>query len=233
MTPEDTGGAGVAVSIRAPRAGRNGFREWWQVVLFGFQSAPRVRGETHSGSSADTGHGSFNPRPACGAKRTANKTQPGAREFQSAPRVRGETHADGDEVTSDVVSIRAPRAGRNGWSLRWLLRDRTFQSAPRVRGETGRHYATTRLCMSFNPRPACGAKRRTGEDWSLVLCFNPRPACGAKLLICLAFSTLLPFQSAPRVRGETSQQQYLETVASCFNPRPACGAKRPVDIGWQ
>ena len=104
--------------------------------------------------------------------------------------------------------------------------------------------------MSFNPRPADGAKHtdtmsdeqtvvvsirapRTGRNLlrpvhrlASILGFNPRPADGAKPNAALTTVAKAVFQSAPRGRGETQTQNPPHTANPRFNPRPADGAKR-------
>ncbi len=79
------------VSIRAPRAGRNGVFQHREDDRPKFQSAPRERGEIDAIVEPLNWLVSFNPRPASGAKS-------------------GLSGAQGDRYS---VSIRAPRAGRN------------------------------------------------------------------------------------------------------------------------
>jgi len=190
----------------------------------------------------------FNPRPACGAKggfipekterdllfqsaprvrgeRIARKNGKSTFAFQSAPRVRGERQTITLLGGPTGVSIRAPRAGRK------VARSECCRSSIR-----------------FNPRPACGAKVSTRRPLRPTRCFNPRPACGAKGTNAIGFGTnspvsirapragrkkkltaerasILTFQSAPRVRGESTQRKMRLFSATSFNPRPACGAK--------
>ena len=167
--------------------------------------------------------------------------------FQSAPRVRGETFQSMKRKHAGTVSIRAPRAGRNSFPRETVRSRLRFQSAPRVRGETpaqilrcvddkvsirapraGRNMTmndTTQAIYGFNPRPACGAKHENRILPADFTGFNPRPACGAKRSAKLRRVERSLFQSAPRVRGETTTRRSEYPPLRRFNPRPACGAK--------
>ncbi len=189
----------IAVSIRAPRAGRNQAIAHVEQQPALFQSAPRVRGETRIEARGQCGCTRFNPRPACGAK-------PELVDWY---------------IQDAEVSIRAPRAGRNRASAARRQSHCEFQSAPRVRGETRIATTTTASGNRFNPRPACGAKRHAAKrERSSPNSFNPRPACGAKQrksVACWAFS---PFQSAPRVRGETLSAAVTSSASRSFQSAP-------------
>ena len=206
-----------------------------------FQSAPRVRGESPVYSV-----GQFSYRVSIRAPRAGRKIAGILRKAVAAIR----------------VSIRAPRAGRKPAPTE-LFTDCTFafQSAPRVRGE--------RPCMFALLRKHCNScvsirAPRAGRKVIAFGSFQPSqltadvsiraPRAGRKRMVELdGRHRLRMFQSAPRVRGESSRfarvvwfifkidvsirapragrktdarvQTELNHANKCFNPRPACGAK--------
>ena len=129
---------------------------------------------------------------------------PSMNPFQSAPRVRGESSQP--TPIAHVIN--------------------SFQSAPRVRGESPGSSHWGRWAVSFNPRPACGAKVVARSDFTDTRCFNPRPACGAKASAEQEKSAN-PTVSirAPRAGRKMSDQHHDSQSGPSFNPRPACGAK--------
>ncbi len=128
----------ASVSIRAPRAGRKWVRA----------TSMRIR------------LGSFNPRPASGAKDRVQQHIQQFIQFQSAPRERGE---------------------RRSSSQRWR-RLKSFQSAPRERGERTGEDVACWSDKSFNPRPASGAKARNAAGVLEINSVSIRaPRAGRKL----------------------------------------------------
>ncbi len=106
------------------------------------------------------------------------------------------------ELKEDV-SIRAPRAGRK---------------------QTINH--TRMRFLSFNPRPASGAK----GGWDMASCVEVEvsiraPRAGRKRIDASRNELIDAFQSAPRERGESERRSKNDQVINCFNPRPASGAK--------
>ena len=79
-----------------------------------------------------------------------------------------------------IVSIRAPRAGRNMTPSTSGVWNSSFQSAPRVRGETGtfRHRPRRQVVSIRAPRAGRNAEGLSHHSYDIS--FNPRPACGAK-----------------------------------------------------
>ena len=106
--------AGSKVSIRAPRAGRK--------VL---------------GRLPRAAHGSFNPRPASGAKDDAYvEVSPSGTVSIRAPRAGRKPEQQPSLAPYARVSIRAPRAGRKAREYLRIPFSFEFQSAPRERGES-------------------------------------------------------------------------------------------------
>ncbi len=128
------------VSIRAPRAGRNRATIPCNGETIMFQSAPRERGEMQHWLLTIQNTRCFNPRPASGAKCLLQCFHGCEISFQSAPRERGE--------------ICRPSCRDCGG---------VFQSAPRERGEISIHCETGLRRYCFNPRPASGAKFAGGS----------------------------------------------------------------------
>ena len=147
------------------------------------------------------------------------------------------------------VSIHAPRAGRKFTPPPISSFIVLFQSTPRVRGESKPVARVQYDEMSFNPRPACGAKAvfaPSTPDNGFVSIHAPR--AGRKDCYHCVLDDDEEFQSTPRVRGERRwppsspcQQRVFQSTPRVrgerqdirrntsadfrFNPRPACGAK--------
>ena len=125
----------TAVSIHAPRAGRDADRRPTAKLQDVFQSTRPVRGATPAFAHFPFGGIGFNPRAPCGARPIVSilfscpllfqSTRPvrgatsgchhihvGSR-FQSTRPVRGATFTDVCTISGDRVSIHAPRAGRD------------------------------------------------------------------------------------------------------------------------
>ncbi len=80
--------------------------------------------------------------------------------------------------------------------------------------------------MSFNPRPASGAKViPIAEAPWLRLVSIRAPRAGRKMTSQNILNWLNLFQSAPRERGESNGLTGTHSPRLCFNPRPASGAK--------
>ncbi len=101
------------VSIRAPRAGRNGNhiprRRSGSAVSI---RAPRA-GRNRELLAALPEDERFNPRPACGAKRNTTAVPASLSSFNPRPACGAKLNGRRLMDTLPTVSIRAPRAGRN------------------------------------------------------------------------------------------------------------------------
>ncbi len=173
---------------------------------------------------------SFNPRPASGAKGFGARLWSILRQFQSAPRERGESGHIRWSNCQGNVSIRAPRAGRKVSVLFPMVSLIWFQSAPRERGESPDGFTVLEDAVSFNPRPASGAKASMPDGHRPHRrSFNPRPASGAKVG-CLATASNFFFVSirAPRAGRKAVDLDALpETVAVSIRA-PRAGRKSSV-----
>ena len=127
----------LSVSIHAPRAGRDDtYRQGgrsWRVSIH----APRA-GRDSDDTQGTRRRQSFNPRAPCGARLTKLFGRSPAGMFQSTRPVRGATLIPQSVCKRLSVSIHAPRAGR----------DRGLPTP-------------SRLHHSFNPRAPCGARPPT------------------------------------------------------------------------
>ena len=212
-----------------------------------FQSAPPVRGATHSrqsqcdvqacfnprppcgerpGAQARTaGSVCFNPRPPCGERHVPTNNESGRAAFQSAPPVRGATKHAGDSLLLVGVSIRAPRAGSDLRELVLAGQCTLFQSAPPVRGAT-QTYPTPRTPKScFNPRPPCGERPvNSAVDLWRSLFQSAPPVRGATYETVVNVTTTNVSIRAPRAGSDTRSCVCSKPVSS-FNPRPPCGER--------
>ena len=223
-TEEASGHAGTAVSIHAPRAGRDSCHVSFILSVYG-----------------------FNPRAPCGARLERTADGGTDRAFQSTRPVRGATIFKPFRYNATLVSIHAPRAGRDpiiriaeritivsihapraGRDCRTQtggdVRDVSIH-APRAGRDLRRRHCKI-LCSRFNPRAPCGARLsngdlilfglcvsihapRAGRDISYVISrpsengFNPRAPCGAR----------------PAIAS-------LSFLVLGFNPRAPCGARQ-------
>ena len=213
---------GDAVSIHAPRAGRD---------------LPCVVSYLRTGC--------FNPRAPCGARRRAFRRLSAFLLFQSTRPVRGATrvpsasslarrvsiHAPraGRDVDSDAadhraaVSIHAPRAGRDPRLYHVPLPRRVSIHAPRAgRDPLSKDAHPTPVC--FNPRAPCGARPRPTGCGNFFVSFNPRAPCGARLqrppehVTDRRFNPRAPCGARPCTRERSHDLR-------CFNPRAPCGAR--------
>ena len=155
--PDGGDAGGSAISIHAPRVGRDQMGLAKGKKKEAFQStrpvwgatarltsviaessisihAPRVGRDCFWRSINSTGH-YFNPRAPCGARQ----------------------NEDIDENGNEVISIHAPRVGR----------DQCWKSSVPER-------------IDFNPRAPCGARRIPAKRFGRVRNFNPRAPCGAR-----------------------------------------------------
>ena len=127
-----------AISIHAPRAGRDPRGQQPDPFPDRFQSTRPVRGATGNPGGGGPGRGDFNPRAPCGARRRFSR--------------RCQKH--------NGISIHAPRAGRDYLSSIAVTHAPTFQSTRPVRGATRTTPASVPLERYFNPRAPCGARQR-------------------------------------------------------------------------
>ena len=149
--------ANSAISIHAPRAGRDSSRRGRVCISLNFNPrapcgarlliVPQIRSPVYFNPRAPCGarprsrvhippQSYFNPRAPCGARPDTWRSSTPRRKFQSTRPVRGATVSA--TVTADQIniSIHAPRAGRDG-----------------LRPGGGPHR------NDFNPRAPCGARQ--------------------------------------------------------------------------
>ena len=172
-----------AVSIHAPRVGRDAYRV---------------------GYSASAG--CFNPRAPCGARlrfparwirpSAFQSTRPvwgatcgapckeEAHAFQSTRPVWGATDSDPLCAVPAHVSIHAPRVGRDVDGSPAKV-DEQFQSTRPVWGATAHEDRHARACRFQSTRPVWGATSRSVRVTHAERCFNPRAPCGARHILIL------------------------------------------------
>ena len=146
-----------AISIHAPRAGRDLAQNGTNMAIMQFQSTRPMRGATRSILRSSSRPINFNPRAPCGAR---------PRSWTSMTR-----RCD--------FNPRAPCGARQ------LIRfpDRypnAFQSTRPMRGATGGVPAAAHLRPDFNPRAPCGARLAQDHRVGFFSLINPRAPCGAR-----------------------------------------------------
>jgi len=154
--------AEMVVSIRAPRAGRKDSAENRQTSLGSFNPRPACGAKEGSVVSCQYMKQSFNPRPACGAKEHDEHRAAQVLKFQSAPRVRGESEHCIAVRPLIKVSIRAPRAGRKVRLCGPVLRSAVSIRAPRAGRKLNRKHQNNRRC-GFQSAP-----RVRGESFGQI-----------------------------------------------------------------
>ena len=191
-----------AISIHAPRAGRDCSQAINVVPLPPFQSTRPVRGATLPfspltltsgfqstrpvrGATALSWHRSqqatyFNPRAPCGARRIAATVATPTTIFQSTRPVRGATVAWLQLLPELPISIHAPRAGRDVHVLSGLAVHHISIHAPRA-GRDLPEAVPRWSRRNFNPRAPCGARLHPKRfQKEIQRHFNPRAPCGAR-----------------------------------------------------
>ena len=152
--------ASIAVSIHAPRAGRDSLHRIFLHRAAVSIHAPRA-GRDGRSPLPSVSVCRFNPRAPCGARRRESAIMRMLLQFQSTRPVRGATHAPTITAVPPFVSIHAPRAGR----------DPAFAHFP-LGG------------IGFNPRAPCGARPSSRPNPRTIRRFNPRAPCGARRSTC-------------------------------------------------
>ena len=175
------GAARRAVSIHAPRAGRDEYADTLNKVAAWFQSTRPARGATpvlcgkHYGSNVSihaprAGRDAamppdsapriecFNPRAPRGARREQDVARIATRVSIHAPRA-GRDRLEEPLKLDDIVSIHAPRAGRDLPGREHSVRGNQFQSTRPARGATLTYHQTDQARLRFNPRAPRGARR--------------------------------------------------------------------------
>ena len=174
----------VAISIHAPRAGRD--LDIYTHVRDGqlFQSTRPVRGATLDFASiivdhpaisihapragrdkphilTHTGASYFNPRAPCGARLPKFWYKWTKSGFQSTRPVRGATRQSCWTMPNAAISIHAPRAGRDEPDGTYSQVRVISIHAPRAGRDELQSLSASAL-SNFNPRAPCGARRFAG-----------------------------------------------------------------------
>ena len=221
----DTGTRSRAVSIHAPRAGRDTCDGACRFHRSRFQSTRPARGATfhqliHRGRGIVSIHA-----PRAGRDTIPSVLLTSTTLFQSTRPARGATCAAADGAEGDTVSIHAPRAGRDAILKLRIAPGVVSIHAPRA-GRDPRHAGRCQDSGGFNPRAPRGARRTAVSVGTSFAAFqSTRPARGAT-------TTNRPpnwrrmFQSTRPARGATCGEQPRTSARSCFNPRAPRGARR-------
>ncbi len=216
--------ATAKVSIHAPRAGRDGGRRGW---------FPKTRG--------------FNPRAPRGARPSCGQTLPAGLEFQSTRPARGATPlSSGRRREKICFNPRAPRGARQIHRCSSCA-GAEFQSTRPARGATWRHGRWLHQSPVSIHAPRAGRDRfrdpdlrglsrvsihapRAGRDPCGVssVCithrFNPRAPRGARRCWARACMAFAQFQSTRPARGATVTGIRRATGHRFQSTRPARGA---------
>ena len=194
---------GVAISIHAPRVGRD------LIVM------PHIEG---GGLFQST-------RPVWGATFHLLRSCPAPSISIHAPRV-GRDDKDDGRHPRPHISIHAPRVGRDLASDRRKTRRADFN--PRAPCGARRRISAHRSCRSyFNPRAPCGAR----PFWQIPIRLNvafqsTRPVWGATPNLTHIRQIFMISIHAPRVGRDQPRDQ--GRARHChFNPRAPCGARQP------
>ncbi len=197
----------VAVSIHAPRAGRDRNDYALQIRETQFQSTRPARGATLARWIGGNWSYGFNPRAPRGAR----------------------LHADVVCENDVFVSIHAPRAGRDCAIGFKCQRAYGFQSTRPARGATCGVLVNAVKATRFNPRAPRGARRTLSPfDSAQEQQFqSTRPARGATYVFDPDFVSDVVSIHAPRA-GRDVHTGIVFQVSTCFNPRAPRGA-RPLE----
>ncbi len=177
-----------AVSIHAPRAGRDSVRR------SGF---PRTR--------------SFNPRAPCGARHPHRGQWDIEGVFQSTRPVRGATCVFVCGCGRSDVSIHAPRAGRDTGGRSWLHRRMCFNPRAPCGARRGTTVSAVLALLFQSTRPVRGATQEQAERSVQGRVSIHAPRAGRDRGNLESVLTVTEFQSTRPVRGATA----VYALSSC------------------
>ena len=239
---------GIAISIHAPREGRDHGKYTGSMILADFN--PRApRGARQFVSCIGVILTIFqSTRPARGATRADGKEGMMESIFQSTRPARGATIARPPAAGVLVISIHAPREGRDLCLPESKSKRKGFQSTRPAWGATDAASCRKRECLYFNPRAPRGARRiralrqrdglaisihapREGRDEAckarydaLVISIHA-PREGRDFASSAVAEDYTAFQSTRPARGATTPRLSLLTASTYFNPRAPRGAR--------
>ncbi len=239
-------GNASAVSIHAPRVGRDCAAREWTYYVDGFN--PRApRGARPPKTSVPSSYTLFqSTRPAWGATDDAT-TDYSAFKFQSTRPAWGATADKGATTWDTAVSIHAPRVGRDATLSPTAAELQAFQStrpawgatkkhltidneegvsihAPRV-GRDARFPGNPLDIPRFNPRAPRGARHAVwGEQPKALNVSIHAPRVGRDPWLLPAWTWPSVSIHAPRVGRDTIHAGSHQTISQFQSTRPAWGA---------
>ena len=174
-----------SISIHAPRAGSDEFREFW-INLWE----------------------NFNPCSPCGERPQRVSTVGMASAFQSMLPVRGATPVCLIEYRSQIISIHAPRAGSDArFPSAWVPCWHFNPCSPC--GERQEGMVIVREMLKFQSMlPVRGATEGGQVIWRSTTNFNPCSPCGERPMASNPLRQRIIFQSTLPVRGATASARH-------------------------
>ena len=197
-------GKGPAISIHAPRAGRDIEIRLTPAIAHRFQSTRPVRGATTVKAVGGNVNLFQSTRPVRGATFVRSRIHSRAHDFNPRAPCGARPGGQTGLWQQRAISIHAPRAGRDGGRRgSWCSPD------------------------DFNPRAPCGARhdRRHLGDALLVISIHA-PRAGRDFVFVRSHGRYFISIHAPRA-GRDPAEVLRQTLRRYFNPRAPCGARRP------
>ena len=213
------------ISIHAPRVGRDCTPSLKTLPIIRFQSTRPVWGATALAGEIDEYSQFQSTRPVWGATGSRRCSQSWLLYFN--PRAPCGARRDGRRHIFHPVriSIHAPRVGRDCDRDDVSAAGKIFQSTRPVWGATSNPRASAFFIAISIHAPRVGrdyvvsaGRRQTGD-------FNPRAPCGARLWLRLRLWEQHLFQSTRPVWGATTRLMRISCRTFNFNPRAPCGAR--------
>ena len=146
------------ISIHAPRAGCDCFRNFSAVKIKRFQSTHPMRGATARKSSIVPNVLHFNPRTPCGVRPPAYCSSSSGIVFQSTHPMRGATASINTTATNQLFQSTHPMRGATFILRSFFQPQMSFQSTHPMRGATLSRRSGRKGCCYFNPRTPCGVR---------------------------------------------------------------------------
>ena len=219
-----------AVSIHAPRAGRDAVVLLTAAVEYGFNPRAPRGARRKARSNGRTRHG-FNPRAPRGARRMRLGVLKSGLVFQSTRPARGATCVCSRTRSIARVSIHAPRAGRDRIYSTSAMPTSPFQSTRPARGATFRLQSNHQCQWFQSTRPARGATTWLRHVARCATGFNPRAPRGARPVSVHTVTRPHWFQSTRPARGATHNRLLCGWWSSVSIHAPRAGRDAGLSLG--